>query len=71
VTNHPHPLVDHIRLTVLTELAVLVHEAFPDGENSDHHYGCEHLLELVQARRRALVEGALPLDADEAARVEP
>jgi hypothetical protein len=66
-----HGLVDHLRLTVLTELQVLVHEAFPDGDASDHHYGCEALLDLVQARRRELVAGALPLDASESARVEP
>lgn len=70
MTRQPHPLLDHLRLTVLTELAVLVHEAFPD-EDSDHGHGCEHLLELVQARRRALVDGAVPLDADESARAEP
>jgi hypothetical protein len=70
VTQHPHPLVDHIRLTVLTELRVLIHEAFPE-EDTDHHYGCEALLELVQHRRRQLADGALPLEPDESARLGP
>jgi hypothetical protein len=37
-------------LIVADELQRLVDRAFPDGEDSDYHYGCEALLDHLQAR---------------------
>lgn len=74
MTQHPNPLVDHVRLTVLTELQALVEEAFPPNlpfPGTELRVGTARLLDLVQARRRALLAGALPLEPGEAARVEP
>jgi len=37
----------------------MLDEAFPDGEDSDHHYGCERLLDVVNvlAARAVVLRG--------------
>ena len=54
-------LAHDLKQVVAEELARLIDCAFPDGEESDYHYGCEALLEHVQHRieqLRPVGEGA-------------
>lgn len=43
-------LAHDLKQVVAAELERLMDRAFPDGEDSDYHYGCEALLEHVQDR---------------------